>query len=974
MEVITYGGGEFIRDMFNAVAALVGLGAFASAIRLSLLLGLLYALFLTAFSMNFMTTIRWFVATLLIYLCLLVPKTDVQIVDRFDLGLPGANVGGVPIGLALIASFTTTVGDKFTELTEDTFSLPTDLEYQENGFIYGSKIFKDAMSFQVTDAVFAENLSGFIRTCVFYDLLEHRYSVTELRETGDLWAMLTVTYPPNPARFYEWVNGGGATVVKSCDQAAIDLDAQWTAEVNRVAQIYGKQIAPELTEAAAQALVLGNLAEAHDFFLGSARAASDQIRQVTIANMIDKAVRDQGAELGADALLDAYGQARMESEMNHAIGQGSRLAERFVPLFRTVAEALFYGLFPILFPLFLLPESGMRLLRGYTGGFVTLMAWGPIYVILHRIMMGTAGSRSLGAAYTPTSGEAITLVTQTGIEAVHADIAMIAGYMTLMVPFAAAALGRGAMAFTGLSQSFLHPAQTAAQGAAREVSTGNVSLGNTSFDTHRFASVDGNRTATSSFVDTGEGSWNTPEGGRMRAAASGARIYDGMGAISRGGTHVDYQGGLQTALQSEASWSLERRDAAAQRSSESRTALAHDISDLTWQVSQGRSIEETSGYSLDTRQSESVNKLVQNASRFAERHSEGREREFAMQAYVAASVGAKAEIPFIGPKANIEGGARAHAAWQARASEIYEAARDASRTDGTQETFDDVVATFDRASASESGGENHSWRKAFAANLQESRTASRDLESYQARHDAARELASQVTREGSGFTANWDNAFLAHMAGQDRGDGHAVGMNEAARRWTSGELADRMWVEAEAREFIGAQASELLETPGLDGFRRPTAPEVGPDGFAQVQTVGDGYQQRAEALSEGVAFDGGRHEQIEGTQAWTGNRHEVAVAKSTGNAEELAQLRKFTVQARVQDGRDAEWDAFARSEPDEMPEKHGEIWRKAKRLPGIGGAPANGDWQRRTEDRMPDEQPLANDDHYQTGADRLETQ
>ena len=35
------------------------------------------------------------------------------------------------IGLALIASFTTTVGDKFTELTEDTFSLPTDLEWEK---------------------------------------------------------------------------------------------------------------------------------------------------------------------------------------------------------------------------------------------------------------------------------------------------------------------------------------------------------------------------------------------------------------------------------------------------------------------------------------------------------------------------------------------------------------------------------------------------------------------------------------------------------------------------------------------------------------------------------------------------------------------------------------------------------------------------------------------------------------------------
>ena len=971
MEVVTYGGGEFIRDMFNAVAAVVGLGSFGSALRLAMVLGLLYTLFLVAFSQNFWTTIRWFIAALLIYLCLLVPKTTVQIVDRFDPGLPGATVSNVPIGLALIANMTSTVGDKFTEISEDTFSLPNDLQYQENGFIYGSKIFKDAMSFQVTDATFSANLSGFIRTCVFYDLLEHRYSVTELRETDDLWAMLTVTHPPNPARFYEWVGGGGATIVKSCDQAAADLDAQWTAETNRIAQIYGKQIAPELTEAAAQALVLGSLADAHDFFLGSSRAAAAQIQQVTIANLIDKAVRDQGAELGADALLDAYGQARMESEMNHAIKQGSRLAERFVPLFRTVAEALFYGLFPILFPLFLLPDSGMRLLRGYTAGFVTLMAWGPIYVILHRIMMGTAGSRSLGAAYTPTSGEAITLVTQTGIEAVHADIAMIAGYMTLMVPFAAGALGRGAMAFAGLSQSFLHPAQVAAQSSAREVSTGNVSLGNTSFGTHRFNSTDGNRYATSAFVDTGEGSWNTPEGGRIRMTAGGGRVYDGMGAISRGAAHVDYQSGLSTALQSEASTSLEMRDAAAQRSSDSRTALVHNISDLTWQMSQGKSFEDASGYSQDTRASESVSKLMSNASRFAERFSEGKDTRMALEAYVAASASRGVAVPLMG-SAKVEAGAKASAAWEARRSEIYEAAREAVRTDGSQETYDDIVNTFSRGMASDSGAESHAWREAFSANLQESQSASLDLETYQARADAARELASQVSREGSNFTANWDNAFLEHMATQDRGDGHAIGFNEAARRWTSGDLSDRMWVEAEAREFIDDQASHLLDRPALEGFRQPPSVDAAaPADFTAIEAAGEAYQQRAATMSEGVAFDEARHEQIEGAQHWTAQRHEMARARNAGDTEELAQLRKFSTQARVQDSRDAEWDEFARSDPNQMPEKHGDIWRKSKRMPGIGGAPVDGEEQRWHEDRMPDSQDFGTASHYRTGEERM---
>lgn len=63
------------------------------------------------------------------------------------------------------------------------------------------------MSLHVTEATFGQNLSGYIRTCVFYDLLEHRYSVSDLHETDSLWTFITITHPPNPARFYEYVTG-----------------------------------------------------------------------------------------------------------------------------------------------------------------------------------------------------------------------------------------------------------------------------------------------------------------------------------------------------------------------------------------------------------------------------------------------------------------------------------------------------------------------------------------------------------------------------------------------------------------------------------------------------------------------------------------------------------------------------------------------------------------------------------------------
>ena len=104
----------------------------------------------------------------------------------------------------------------------------------------------------------------------------------------------------------------------------------------------------------------------------------------------------------------------------------------------------------------------------------------------------------------------------------------------------------------------------------------------------------------------------------------------------------------------------------------------------------------------------------------------------------------------------------------------------------------------------------------------------------------------------------------------------------------------------------------------------------------------------------------------------------MSIARQQGNEEELAQLRKFTVQSRVQDSRDAEWDEFARRDPDDMSPEEANIWRKSKRFPGVLGAPVDGERQRGTgwlsEERMPDEQSFdgALSAHQKTGAERLD--
>ena len=76
LEVFTVGGGEYLVNTFNAVAAWSGGGGYRSLIRVVLVMGFIYSLFVVAFTLNFRAWFNWFLQSTLIYLCLMVPTVD----------------------------------------------------------------------------------------------------------------------------------------------------------------------------------------------------------------------------------------------------------------------------------------------------------------------------------------------------------------------------------------------------------------------------------------------------------------------------------------------------------------------------------------------------------------------------------------------------------------------------------------------------------------------------------------------------------------------------------------------------------------------------------------------------------------------------------------------------------------------------------------------------------------------------------
>ena len=545
-EIITLGGGTYLVDLLNAVAAIAGGGAFVNLAQLAGVAGLAWILFRTAFGGSWKDNAKWILLFAVVWGAMIVPKASVRVVDRLDPTLAPAVVANVPIGLALFASLTSQVGDGLTRLTEQAFTLPDDLAYRRHGLIFGARLAAKTTRLEITDTVFARNIRNYARQCVFHALLLGHISADDLRESTDIWSLVTAAGTPSagasPARMFEFATrqpGGvaGTTAIEreivTCQAGAARLNAQWNVEIARAGTVFGRRIFPDArTEALARAELLAALPAAHDFLIGASRSAGEIMRQQMVLNAVHDAGEQWAAEAGNAAALRAYTEARAEAQTVSAYRAIGRQAETWVPLLKIVFECLYIGAFPMAVLLMLTP-AGTAIFRSYVTGLIWLQSWGPLYAVLHRIAMGEAAERMSAAAAMPGGEIGISLVAQAGIRAVASDVAVMSGYLSMSVPFLAAALAYGLSKATVLATSVLAVGQDAASSAAHEGTTGNLSLANTGYDTHRFATLEGRQIRTSAHVDSARYTGYAPAGAAMTVTGDGTVVADAGAATSR---------------------------------------------------------------------------------------------------------------------------------------------------------------------------------------------------------------------------------------------------------------------------------------------------------------------------------------------------------------------------------------------------------------------------------------------------------
>ncbi|WP_267381454.1 MULTISPECIES: conjugal transfer protein TraG N-terminal domain-containing protein [unclassified Sphingomonas] len=528
VEVYTIGGGEYIVNVFNAVAAWTGGGGYKGLIQVVMILGLIYSLLVVAFTLNVRAWLNWFIGSTAIYLCLMVPTVDVKVTDRINPSLAPATVANVPLGLGVIASFTSQVGDWLTRTAETVFTMPSQLSYSTNGMIYGARLFDQTRNFQIRDAEFATNLQAYLKNCTFGDILLHQKSLTDLAASKDLWTDLG---PGSQARAQPWVQRDGSGVSSSivvCRNAYSMLSGQWSSMIEANTPFWAKATYPKLSTAEAVAKLKQDLPIANTAFTSASSEYVTTMRQNTAINAFMQA-RDAMAGSDGQAAIDTFATTRADIQSRNTYNSIAQQAMSWVPILNVVLTVVFYAMFPVIFPLFLMPQTGPGALKGYIAGFFYLASWGPLYVILHMICM----SRATAAAQGVASG-GVTLGTFAGIGAVNAETATIAGFMLMSVPFIAGGLAKGALSISGQATSILAPAQNAAEAAAVEQTTGNYSYGNTSFANSTSNMRQSSQWSDAPIMTTGFGGLTQYQdnGAAVSNFGNGHNVFDTSRAIS----------------------------------------------------------------------------------------------------------------------------------------------------------------------------------------------------------------------------------------------------------------------------------------------------------------------------------------------------------------------------------------------------------------------------------------------------------
>lgn len=498
--IITYGGGEILQKMFQAISMLFN-GGNGGLIRpimvIASSIGGVYA-----FSRAFFTSVGeslilgYFFPLIVITSILMIPSTTVHIEDVLNSSRAEGEaqtssyaVNNVPWLLAKFAEVASTIGYRLSEGIETVMHMPNDANYNATGMIFGSDASLDISKYRLSNANLEQSLRQFSKQCVLYDIALNRYSLDDIKKATDLWNFFEqktsnvrmIRYCPPDAKQI----GFDQCSYVTCKEAIEKMKPFFEKEKERYAKLeIGRNLPLTL-----QALT------------GIQRESKELIGQQLTMNVLSDELSG-----GQFAKYRAYTQ---QQSTYRTMGS---LASNGLVTMRIVFEALIYAVFIFIVPLSLTP-GGTKYLINWAWLVIWIQMWPPLYAILNYIMQIAARYKFDGwFAGLTTAQKGLSFFTSLGMQNLSDEIFALAAFLSVSVPYISyILLKEGLSSFVQLAGSLMAPAQNAASSSAAEQVSGNYSFANTSFGQASYNNTTGLQTNMSPSISSGYFSDNQGE-------------------------------------------------------------------------------------------------------------------------------------------------------------------------------------------------------------------------------------------------------------------------------------------------------------------------------------------------------------------------------------------------------------------------------------------------------------------------------
>jgi conjugal transfer mating pair stabilization protein TraG len=557
-EIYTYGGGDYLRLVFNGIASIFGNDDYGMAITIAALMGFVSVMIMGAFRRGELN-IQWLIAIIMIYYTALVPKTDIIINDQI---VPANNavVANIPMGISAVASIFSHFSNWFTGVTETVFSMPNDIRYTTSGLLFANTLVEEASRFEITTPQVATNFTEFWKSCVYYDLLLGLYTWGDVVQSPDLMGFFQGN--TSVTRSFTYLDVAGDRSILTCrDGIGLQMDIDYQLEILNATNIHGARLAQhEVDNNQAVAKYSAAMPVAFQYLTNMAQTNAQIVGQNSVANSLKRGLINFASEADAPAAAQDFALARAEQERRTTFMTMGQIAKRMLPILQHLFESFIYAIFPLVMLMAMTPLVG-KVSLGYVKAVLWVNLWPPLYAILHFAI--SYYSAKAGAAAVITDGAAFTtglsLMTNTGLGKVMEDYAAIAGYLSLSIPMIAWLIVSmsGAM-MAGLAGRLMQGYESPVSKASDESISG-VGMGNTQFmNTSAF------QNNSSPTVDSGMIHERLGSGTMMDTSAAGRYMQQN---VSQGGTSVDLG-------QSIVDSSQQRLDSANQRVSTESTELA----------------------------------------------------------------------------------------------------------------------------------------------------------------------------------------------------------------------------------------------------------------------------------------------------------------------------------------------------------------------------------------------------------------